>query len=146
MCRDVYDSVTKPEGLNINSWELCLKRVGDVVIFFFLKNILVFSLIFWALLLLSSYFYKIKNQKSKRHFCECGFKSLSDVNIQININFAMLCVFLILYDIEFTLLFPILFNIWNISMVQYIYFILFVILIVASLFYDWQTNSLGWQI
>lgn len=120
--------------------------MGDVVVFFFLKNVLVFSLIFWALLLLSSYFYKIKNQKSKRHFCECGFKSLSDINIQININFVMLCIFLILYDIEFTLLFPILFNIWNISILQYIYFVLFVLLIVASLFYDWQTNSLGWQI
>ncbi len=120
--------------------------MGDVVVIFFLKNVLVFSLIFWALLLLSSYFYKIKNQKSKRHFCECGFKSLADINIQININFAMLCIFLILYDIEFTLLFPVLFNVWNISMIQYIYFLTFVLLIIASLFYDWQTNSLGWQI
>ncbi len=126
--------------------EFLYKRVGDVVVIFFLKNVLIFSLIFWVLLLLSSYFYKIKNQKSKRHFCECGFKSLSDINIQININFVMLCIFLILYDIEFTLLFPILFNIWNITIIQYIYFILFVLLIIASLFYDWQTNSLGWQI
>ena len=107
-----------------------------MVIFFFLKNILVFSLIFWALLLFSGYFYKIKNQRSKRHFCECGFKSLSDVNIQINVNFAMLCIFLILYDIEFTLLFPILFNICNANIIQYLYFILFVLLIVGSLFYD----------
>ena len=82
-----------------------------MVLLFFFKNVLIFSLIFWALLVLSSYFYKIKNQKSKKHFCECGFKSLSDINIHININFVMLCVFLILYDIEFTLLFPILFNI-----------------------------------
>ena len=120
--------------------------MGDVVLFFFFKNVLFFSLIFWALLLLSSYFYKIKNQNSKRHFCECGFKSLSDVNIQINVNFVMLCVFLILYDIEFTLLFPLLFNIWSINILQYIFFIIFIALIIASLFYDWQTNSLGWQI
>ncbi len=131
---------------NLNKLIFILKGVGDVVIIFFVKNVLVFSLIFWALLLLSSYFYKIKNQKSKRHFCECGFKSLSDINIQININFAMLCIFLILYDIEFTLLFPILFNIWNINIIQYMYFVVFILLIVASLFYDWQTNSLSWQI
>ncbi len=117
-----------------------------MVILFFLKNVLVFSLIFWALLLLSSYFYKIKNQASKRHFCECGFKSLSDINIQININFVMLCIFLILYDIEFTLLFPILFNIWNAGLLEYTYLMLFVLLIIASLFYDWQTNSLSWQV
>ena len=110
--------------------------VGDVVFFFFCKNIIVFSLIFWALLLGCSYFYKIKNQNSKRHFCECGFKSLSDLNIQININFVMLSIFLILYDIEFTLLFPILFNIWYITAIQYIVYIFFIVLIVMSLYYD----------
>ena len=111
--------------------------------FFFLKNVLTFSLIFWCLLWLSSYFYKIKNQNSKRHFCECGFKSLSDINIQINLNFAMLCVFLILYDVEFTLIFPILFNITYISYIQLCCVLMFILLIVASLFYDLQTNSLS---
>ena len=110
--------------------------MGDIVIFFFLKNVLVFSGIFWALLLISSYFYKIKNQQSKKHFCECGFKSLSDINIQININFAMLCIFLILYDIEFTLIFPILFNIFITSITNIITLFIFIILIICSLYYD----------
>lgn len=110
--------------------------MGDIVIAFFLKNVFVFSLIFWALLLLSSYFYKVKNQNSKRHFCECGFKSLSDINIQININFVMLCIFLILYDIEFTLIFPFLFNTIHINYIQFVVFVTFIIMIVASLFYD----------
>ena len=47
----------------------------------------------------------------KKQFYECGFKSISDINIQINLNFVMLCIFLILYDIEFTFLFPILFKV-----------------------------------
>jgi NADH-ubiquinone oxidoreductase chain 3 len=120
--------------------------VGDIVVIFFIKNILVFSIIFWFLLYVSSFFYKIKNQISKRHFCECGFKSLSDINIQININFTMLCIFLILYDIEFTLIFPILFNIQYIYYIQFFTILLFIFLIIISLFYDWQTNSLSWQI
>ena len=120
--------------------------MGDVVIIVFFKNVLVFSLIFWVLLFLCSFFYKLKNQTSKRHFCECGFKSLSDINIQININFVMLCIFLILYDIEFILLFPMLFNVCGVGIFQYFVFISFILLIVVSLYYDWQTNSLGWQI
>ena len=110
--------------------------MGDIVIIFFIKNILVFSIIFWFLLYASSFFYKIKNQISKRHFCECGFKSLSDINIQININFTMLCIFLILYDIEFTLIFPILFNTQCIYFVQFLTILLFIFLIIISLFYD----------
>ena len=65
---------------------------------------------------------------------------------QININFTMLCIFLILYDIEFTLIFPVLFNVQYVYFTQLITTLLFVILIIVSLFYDWQTNSLSWQI
>jgi len=120
--------------------------MGDAVIFFFIQNIIIFSLIFWGLFYLASFFYKIKNHVSKKHFCECGFKSLSDINIQINLNFAMLCVFLILYDIEFTLIFPYLFNIWYTNAQQFCCFVVFVNLIISSLFYDWQVNSLSWQV
>ena len=102
-----------------------------------------FVLFFGNHLILCNYFYKVKNQTSKRHFCECGFKSLSDLNIQINLNFILLAVFLILYDIEFTLLFPILFNILLININQYIYFIFFIILIISSLYFDIQMNALS---
>ena len=60
----------------------------------------------------------------KKQFYECGFKAISDINIQINLNFAMLCIFLILYDIEFTFLFPILFSYTNIVFFQFFIFIL----------------------
>lgn len=55
----------------------------------------------------------------------------------------MLAVFLILYDIEFTLLFPLLFNSFYVNILQYYYFSIFILLIIASLYYDTQTNSLN---
>ena len=119
--------------------------MGDIILIVFCKNVLIFSLIFWVLLFICGGFYKIKNQVSKQHFCECGFKSLSDINIQININFVMLCIFLILYDIEFTLLFPILLNSGFVGITQYSVFIVFILLILLSLLYDWQMNALSWQ-
>jgi len=113
--------------------------------FFFLQNIIIFSGIFWALTIIGSYFYKKKNHKSKRSFYECGFKSIADVNLQINLNFIMICVFLILYDIEFTFLFPALFNVWSLSVLQLLYFIIFVMFIIISLYYDIITNALSWS-
>lgn len=112
---------------------------------FFIQNIFVFSLIFWGLTVLGSFFYKKKNHFMKKQYYECGFKVISDINIQINLNFILLCVFLILYDIEFTLLFPVLFNFTNIFFFQYILFLLFVLLIILSLYYDIQMNALSWQ-
>ena len=84
--------------------------MGDIIILFLIQNIVIFCLIFWVLTWIGEFYYKKKNHSTKRNFYECGFKSTSDVNIQINFNFSMICVFLILYDIEFTLLIPVFFN------------------------------------
>ena len=91
----------------------------------------------------AEYFYTKKESLAKKQFYECGFKAISELNIQININFSMLCVFLILYDIEFTLLFPILFSFTNISMFEFFLFFFFIFLIIISLIYDWQNNALS---
>ena len=119
--------------------------MGDIIILFLIQNVLLFGMIFWLLVWASEYFFTKKNHLAKKQFYECGFKTLSELNIQINLNFSMMCVFLILYDIEFTFLFPILFNFWNISILNFLFLILFLILILASLYYDWQFNTLSWQ-
>lgn len=119
--------------------------MGDIIILFLIQNIILFCLIFWLLTWVGEFFYKKKNHATKRNFYECGFKSTSDVNIQINFNFSMICVFLILYDIEFTLLIPVFFNLYYIFIFQFILIIIFIILIIISLVYDWQMNALNWQ-
>lgn len=119
--------------------------VGDVVILFLLQNIFIFSFIFWGLTWAGEYFYKKKNHTSKKNFYECGFKTTTDINIQINLNFSILCVFLILYDIEFTFLLPILMNLNYASFFQILIFNFFIIIVIISLIYDWQMNALNWQ-
>lgn len=119
--------------------------MGDSVVIFLFQHIIIFSFIFWFLTWGGGLFFNKKNHADKRKFYECGFTSLSDITIQININFALLCIFLILYDIEFNLMFPILFNITYISYIQFWFVLSFVVFIVFSLAYDWQMNALGWQ-
>lgn len=119
--------------------------MGDIVVLFLLQNIVVFSFIFWGLTWIGEYFFKKKNHDSKKKFYECGFKSTTDINIQINLNFSILCVFLILYDIEFTFLVPILINFTYTSFLEYFILSMFILIILLSLIYDWQMNALNWQ-
>lgn len=119
--------------------------MGDIVLIFFIQNVFIFTIIFWALTWASEFFYKKRNHKTKRKFYECGFKSISDLNLQININFALLCVFLILYDVEFLFLVPIFFNLYDISFFQFVVLLIFIFLILISLIYDFQMQALNWQ-
>lgn len=120
--------------------------MGGIFIFFLIQNIAIFSLIFWGLTVAGERFFKSKNHKTKKNYYECGFKSTVDINVQFNFNFIIICVFLILYDVEFMYLMPFFLNLENISMFQFSIFNLFLILIVVSLVYDWQNNALNWQL
>ena len=119
--------------------------MGDILVLFLIQNIFIFSIIFWGLTWAGEYFFKKKNHATKRNFYECGFKSTSDINLQINFNFSMICIFLILYDIEFTLLIPMFFNFSFLFLFNYLLLVSFIILIILSLIYDWQMNALNWQ-
>lgn len=110
--------------------------MGSVILLAFVQNVFIFSTIFWLLTWAAERFSTRKNQRAKRQFYECGFKSISDLNIQINLNFSLVCVFLILYDVEFTFLFPLLFNFQYIDAVAFYMFISFISLIILSLVYD----------
>lgn len=121
-------------------------RVGDIFLLFFFQNFIFFSLIFWGLTWAGEYFYKKKNHDAKKQFYECGFKVSTDTDIQFNLSFTLLCVFLVLYDLEFTLLIPVLFNFTLVSIAGLVIFYVFVLLIFLSLVYDWQNNAFNWQI
>nr|NP_149389.1 NADH dehydrogenase subunit 3 [Tetrahymena thermophila]7TGH_3 Chain 3, NADH-ubiquinone oxidoreductase chain 3 [Tetrahymena thermophila]8B6F_AX Chain AX, NADH-ubiquinone oxidoreductase chain 3 [Tetrahymena thermophila SB210]8BQS_AX Chain AX, NADH-ubiquinone oxidoreductase chain 3 [Tetrahymena thermophila SB210]8GYM_N3 Chain N3, NADH-ubiquinone oxidoreductase chain 3 [Tetrahymena thermophila SB210]8GYM_n3 Chain n3, NADH-ubiquinone oxidoreductase chain 3 [Tetrahymena thermophila SB210]8GZU_N3 len=119
--------------------------MGDAVVIHLIQNVLIFGIIFWLLTWGAEYFYTVKQQLTKKQFYECGFKSISELNIQINFNFFMLAVFLILYDVEFTFLFPVLFNFSMFSTTELFLAFFFIFLILVSLLYDWLNNVLSWS-
>ena len=120
-------------------------EVGDILVFFLCQHVLLFSFIFWFLTWASEYYYNKKNDSAKKQTYECGFKSLDSLNFQINLNFVLLCVFLLLYDVEFTFLLPIVFNVYHTILFNFWLFVAFVVLMFICLFYDWQAHSLTWQ-
>jgi NADH:ubiquinone oxidoreductase subunit 3 (subunit A) len=115
--------------------------VGDIFILFFFQNFVVFACIFWGLTWAGEYFYKQKKHDAKKQFYECGFKVSTDTDIQFNLGFTLLCVFLVLYDLEFTILIPFIFNFNFVSIHTIIGLYAFILLIFLSLLYDWQNNA-----
>ena len=90
-------------------------------------------------------FTKKKNHCTKYKYYECGFSSLGDINMTVNINFLLIGIFLILYDVEFTFLFPFIINISNANIYSFLVFTAFYWFIAASLIYDWQRDALNWH-
>lgn len=109
-------------------------------------NSVFFSLVFWLITFLLKFYYSNKNFNYKLNFYECGFKSLTNIKIQYNINFTLIMLFLLIYDGEFLILIPFALNISIINFTSLIFVILFITLLIITLLYDMLYNSLEWQI
>jgi NADH:ubiquinone oxidoreductase subunit 3 (subunit A) len=120
-----------------------ISRMGSVIMMFFVQNVFLFCIIFWVITWLAEWFYSKKEQTAKKQFYECGFKSISDINIQLNLNFSLVCVFLILYDVEFTFLFPLLFNFSMLDNLSFYMFLFFVSLLILALVYDLSHTAIS---
>lgn len=120
--------------------------MGDIILLWFFQNVLIFCWLFWILTFCGEYFYTINVQFFKNHLYECGFKILNDIDIQIHFNFILLASFLVLYDVEFMLLIPIVFNTQYIGYIQFFVLISFFFFFLFSLIYDWHAKALNWQL
>lgn len=82
---------------------------------------------------------------SRKDFYECGFKPQTQKPIKMSIQFLLICVFFLIYDIELVFLFPyvsgIIFGGFYDTILLFIFFLLFFI----SLVVDYDKHALFWQ-
>lgn len=119
--------------------------IGGIVLSIVI-NATIFSFIFWILTFILKYYYSNKNYNYKLSFYECGFKSLTNIKIQYNINFILLLLFLLIYDGEFLILIPIALNIGILDLVPVIILFFFLFFLIITLIFDLLYNSLEWQV
>lgn len=83
---------------------------------------------------------------SRRDLYECGFKPQSQKPIQVSIQFLMISIFFLLYDIELLYLIPLIAGLTSLGLYELVLMILFILLVVVSLLVDYDRNVLAWQL
>jgi NADH:ubiquinone oxidoreductase subunit 3 (subunit A) len=81
----------------------------------------------------------------RRDFYECGFRPQTQKPIKLPIQFLLICVFFLLYDIELVFLFPYVSGILFTGFYDFILLILFFFLFLVSLIVDYERHALYWQ-
>lgn len=82
---------------------------------------------------------------SRKDFYECGFKPQKQKPVQLPIQFLLICVFFLLYDIELVFLFPYVSGLFYAAFYDWILLIFFFIIFLLSLFIDYERHALYWQ-
>ena len=82
---------------------------------------------------------------SRRDYYECGFRPQTQRPIQLSIQFLLICVFFLLYDIELIFLFPYVSGILFIGSFDFALIFFFFMLLLISLIFDYNRHALYWQ-
>lgn len=82
---------------------------------------------------------------TRRDFYECGFKPQSQRVIKVSIQFLLICVFFLLYDIELVFLFPFVSGYTGTGAYDLLLVIFFFFILFKSLNIDYERHALFWQ-
>ena len=82
----------------------------------------------------------------RKDFYECGFKPINQKPIQLSIQFFVLCVFFILYDIELIFSFPLVAMIYNQTFLEVCIFVFIYSSFILSLCFDIDRYLLLWYV
>ena len=84
--------------------------LGDFEIFFSVVSVTILGFVVYNVINCFSFRELLKRfgflKTSRRDFYECGFKPTKQKTIRLPIQFLLICVFFLLYDIELIFLFP----------------------------------------
>lgn len=84
-------------------------------------------------------------KNSRRDFYECGFKPQNQRPIKVSIQFLLICVFFLLYDIELVFLFPFVSGYTFTGCYDLLLLTLFFLVLFVSLNIDYERHALYWQ-
>lgn len=123
--------------------------MGDFEIIFNYFSVIILSLIIYNILNCISFRDLLKKfgflKVSRRDFYECGFRPQTQKPIKLPIQFLLICVFFLLYDIELIFLFPYVSGVLFSGLFDLILLLLFFSFFFISLLIDYERHALYWQ-
>jgi len=121
-------------------------NLGDFEVFFNYISVIILGMIVYNFINCFSFRDLIKRfgflKLSRRDFYECGFRPQTQKPIRLPIQFLLICVFFLLYDIELVFIFPYVSGIMFSGFYDAILLFLFFLLFLISIVIDYERHAL----
>nr|AMA06630.1 NADH dehydrogenase subunit 3 [Cryptolaemus montrouzieri]AMA06641.1 NADH dehydrogenase subunit 3 [Cryptolaemus montrouzieri]AMA06652.1 NADH dehydrogenase subunit 3 [Cryptolaemus montrouzieri]AMA06663.1 NADH dehydrogenase subunit 3 [Cryptolaemus montrouzieri]AMA06674.1 NADH dehydrogenase subunit 3 [Cryptolaemus montrouzieri] len=77
---------------------------------------------------------------------ECGFDPKNSARLPFSLQFFLIAMIFLIFDVEITLLIPLIFtfNLNNFIMISLL-FMLFIIILLGGLYHEWYQGALNWE-
>nr|UKE80230.1 NADH dehydrogenase subunit 3 [Zonitis tarasca borealis] len=76
---------------------------------------------------------------------ECGFDPTSSARLPFSLHFFLIAVIFLIFDVEITLLFPLIKSLTLTNILNYLIVLTsFIIILLIGLFHEWKQGALNW--
>lgn len=103
------------------------------------------ALLMGVTLIAASFLRPKKPNKAKLDTYECGMTTVGDTWVQFRVQYYVLALVFVLFDIEAILLFPIAVAFNSLTLFAVLNVVLFVVVLLVALLYAWRKGALEWE-
>nr|AGN73941.1 NADH dehydrogenase subunit 3 [Aphis glycines] len=90
---------------------------------------------------------KMKFNHNKSAPFECGFDPFNKSRIPFSLNFYLIAIIFLIFDIEISIILPMILNFKISNMIYFnLMFMIFFMFMIITIFYEWKFGSLNWKI
>nr|ADO60425.1 NADH dehydrogenase subunit 3 [Phalacridae sp. BMNH 840198] len=116
-----------------------------------MKMIIYFSFLILMIMMILVLILNIVSKKTfydreKNSPFECGFDPKNSARLPFSMQFFLIAVIFLIFDVEITLLFPMIFMLKYINSINYIIFMFFIFILLLGLYHEWIQGSLNWAV
>nr|ANE20368.1 NADH dehydrogenase subunit 3 [Aphis glycines] len=117
---------------------MMLNLISMIVMF------IILMILFMLMILINM---KMKFNYNKSAPFECGFDPFNKSRIPFSLNFYLIAIIFLIFDIEISIILPMILN-FKISNMLYfnLMFMIFFMFMIMTIFYEWKFGSLNWKI
>nr|YP_009059148.1 NADH dehydrogenase subunit 3 [Cervaphis quercus]AGQ46310.1 NADH dehydrogenase subunit 3 [Cervaphis quercus] len=118
------------------------------MIFMNLYMMIMMTMILLMIMLLMMMFnLKMKFNFNKSSPFECGFDPFNKSRIPFSLNFYLIAIIFLIFDIEISIILPMIMNFKMSNMINFnILFLIFFTFMIFTIFYEWKFGSLNWKL
>nr|APX40219.1 NADH dehydrogenase subunit 3 [Psylliodes heydeni] len=111
----------------------------------FLLSMLIFAILMILIMILNFISKKTFYDREKSSPFECGFDPKSSARLPFSLHFFLIAIIFLIFDVEITLLLPLILTlkISNIFIYSYILFS-FILILLLGLYHEWNQGALNW--
>nr|QWZ46420.1 NADH dehydrogenase subunit 3 [Stenomorpha consobrina] len=114
------------------------------ILIMFSSFIMMISMLLIMILNLTSK--KTTSDREKSSPFECGFDPKSPARLPFSLHFFMIAIIFLIFDVEITLLFPLIMSMKLSNMNMYFMVLLiFIIILILGLMHEWKQGALNWS-